>query len=271
MTTVLIVEDHEAVSNGVSRALRPHFEVVVAATARAAGEALDRGGVDVVVLDYFLGEGAEDLQQQIAGLCLPVVMISGMDPGKAGVVAQRMGWPFLPKPFTAEAICAKVREALGVPSTLPPPPTEVALAVRPTTVPPPMPVGQQPQDVAPAPGRMPSDAPLSDDPSVARMDLGSRRLLRGFCALLIAGLTFYGDATGHPVSAVVVVTIGALGMGVSAAVDAMRKRPGATAAGGTALIALALGGTLLHLPAAGPLAALGAAVATFLVDRARET
>lgn len=75
--------------------------------------------------------------------------------------------------------------------------------------------------------------------------------------------------TGHPVSAVTVVVLGALGMGVAAAVEAAKKRPGVTAAGGAGLVALALGGTALDLPDAGSVAALGAAAVTALVDHAR--
>lgn len=119
------------------------------------------------------------------------------------------------------------------------------------------------------PARTPSSAPLHADARVAVADLITRRVLRGVVALAIAWLTIRGDATGHPVSGITVAVLGALGMGINAAVEAAKKRPGVTAAGGAGLAVLALGGTALDLPDAGSIAALGAAAVTALVDHAR--
>jgi hypothetical protein len=107
------------------------------------------------------------------------------------------------------------------------------------------------------------------DPRVAIVDLQTRRLLRGLCALLIAGLTVYGDATGHPVSGVTVAVLGLLGVGTTSAVEAARKRPGATAAGGAALLLVSLLGDLVDVRELGSMAAFGVGGAVALVDRAR--
>lgn len=140
-------------------------------------------------------------------------------------------------------------------------------ATRPTMTPPALPERvETPPGIAAA--RAPSSPPYVDA-GVAKVDLISRRLLRGVCALVIAYLTYHGDATGHPVSGVTVAVIGALGMGLAAAADAARKRPGLTAAGGAGLVLVALLGELVDVHELGSAAALGVAGVTALVDRAR--
>lgn len=254
----LVVDDHAAALDALAYALRDRYEVLVAATVREALAVLARLTPAVVVLDLLLDAPAAALHRELLLRDLPVVVVSGIEGDAAQAIARVWGVPALLKPVTDHDLLSAVQRATRATTTeTPPMPDDNPRA----TVAPPEPIAPD--------ARTPSDAPLSADPSVARADLLSRRVLRGVCAILIAALTAYGDATGHPVSAVTVITIGALGMGVSAALDAAKKRPGVTAVGGAGLAVLALGGTLLELPDVGAAAALGAAAVTALVDHAR--
>lgn len=250
---VLVVDDHAAALGALAYALRDRYEVLVAATVREALDVLARLTPAVVVLDLLLDVDAAPLHRELVMRAVPVVAVSGIEASAAEAIARVWGWQHIPKPPGDLALTAAVAAALETPM----PDDNPQRA----TVAPPEPI--------PPDARTPSDAPLHADPSVAATDLRTRRALRGFVAALIAGLTVYGDMTGHPVSAVTVVVLGALGMGVAAAVEAAKKRPGVTAAGGAGLVALALGGTALDLPDAGSVAALGAAAVTALVDHAR--
>lgn len=253
LAVALVVDDHPSALDALAYALRDRYEVIVAATVREALAVLARLTPAVVVLDLLLDEPADDLHRELVMRDVPVVAVSGIEASAAEAIARVWGWAFIAKPPGDLALTAAVAAALETP----PMPDDNPRA----TVAPPEPIAPD--------ARMPSDAPLHADPSVARADLVSRRALRGVCAMLIAGLTAWGDAHGHPVSAVTVVVIGALGMGINAAVEAAKKRPGVTAAGGAGLAVLALGGTALDLPDAGSIAALGAAAVTALVDHAR--
>ena len=259
LAVALVVDDHAAALDALAYALRDRYEVIVAATVREALAVLARLTPAVVVLDLLLDAPAAALHRELLLRDLPVVVVSGIEGDAAQAIARVWGVPALLKPVADHDLLTAVQRATRAPTTEthPMPDDNPQRA----TVAPPEPILPD--------ARTPSDAPLHADPSVARADLVSRRALRGVCAMLIAGLTAWGDAHGHPVSAVTVVVIGALGMGINAAVEAAKKRPGATAAGGAGLAVLALGGTLLELPDAGSIAALGAAAVTALVDHAR--
>lgn len=250
---VLVVDDHPSALAGLAHPLRERWTVLVAATVAEALAVLARLTPAAVVLDLLLDADAAPLHRELVLRSIPVVTVSGIEASAAEAISRVWGWRHVSKPPGDLALTAAVAAAL---ETSPMPDDDA-----------PQRATMAPDPIAPA--RIPSDAPLSADPSVARADLISRRVLRGLCAALIAGLTAYGDAHGHPVSAVTVVVIGALGMGINAALEAAKKRPGVTAAGGAGLVALALGGTALDLPDAGSVAALGAAAVTALVDHAR--
>jgi len=244
--------------------------VVHAASAAAALELVRgwaaAGSRAVVALDLVLGDDAAALHDALEGLGGPVLVVSGYESDRGRQTAARRGWRFLAKPFTEEEFRAALDAAAEEGST----PTMSIEGPDMRTTPAPRASRPDPGDDEIAPdARLPSDAPLHADPGVAKADLISRRALRGAVALLITGLTVYGDMTGHPVSGVTVAILGALGMGAKAFIDAAKKRPAATAIGGAGIVALALGGTAMSVPEAGQAAAIGAALATVLVDAAR--
>jgi hypothetical protein len=188
-------------------------------------------------------------------------VVSGLESTAAQQVAAVWGWPALEKPVSPEPLLAAVEAAL---ETRPMPDTSPDASGERTTMTPP---------ALPAPPPVPADADSSPpiaqtDARAAIVDMLTRRILRGVVALAIAGLTVWGDSIGHPVSGVTVAVLGAMGMGVDAVLAATRKRPGATAAAGAALLALALAGDATGAGQLGTLAAVGVAGATALVDRA---
>lgn len=249
----LVVDDHPA-----SRAaLAAGLDAREAGTVAEALAALLDGRPSVVVLDLCLDAPAGELHDALSAARIPVVLVSGLDCDDAARVALARGWICLAKPCTHDTLTAALRAALESRTVIDPD--------RPTIVP-----DLPPPPRAVAPERIPSDAPLHADPSVARTDLVTRRALRGLVALLIGALTVWGDLRGHPVSGVTVAVLGALGMGATAIRDAAVKRPGTTAAGGALLLALGIGGDLSGVSELGTLAATGVAAATALVDRARE-
>lgn len=256
--TVLVVDDHPAALEALAAPLRERYAVRTAGTVATALAAL--AGVSCVVLDLLLDAPATALHRALHDARTPVVVVSGLESTAAQQVAAVWGWPALPKPVSPEPLLAAVEAAL---ETRPMPDTSPDASGERTTMAPPAPL--------PEPPAVPVDSspPIAQtDPRVAVVDLVSRRILRGLVALAIAGLTVWGDSTGHPVSGVTVAVLGALGMGVDAAVAAARRRPGATAAGGAALLALALAGDATGAGQLGTLAAVGVAGATALVDRA---
>jgi CheY-like chemotaxis protein len=258
--TILVVDDHPAALEALAAPLRERYAVRTAGTVAAALAAL--AGVSCVVLDLLLDAPATELHRALHDTRTPVVVVSGLESTAAQQVAAVWGWPALEKPVSPEPLLAAVEAAL---ETRPMPDTSPdASGERTTMAPPP---------ALPAPPPVPADADSSPpiaqtDARVAVVDLLSRRILRGLCSLAIVGLTVWGDRTGHPVDGVTVTALALLGMGASAAVNAVRKRPGATAAGVAGLLALAVAGDAGQLGELGTMAAVGVAGATALVDRA---
>lgn len=259
LAVALVVDDHAAALDALAYALRDRYEVLVAATVREALAVLARLTPAVVVLDLLLDAPAAALHRELLLRDLPVVVVSGIEGDAAQALARVWGVPALLKPVTDHDLLTAVQRATRATTTETPPMPDDN-PQRATVAP--------PEPIAPD-ARMPSDAPLHADPVVARADLLSRRILRGVVSLLIGGLTLYGMRTGHPVDGVTVAVLGALGMGPDALAAAARKRPGATVAGGGALLALALAGDVYGVGGLGELAAGGVAAATALVDRAR--
>ena len=259
--TVLVVDDHPAALEALAAPLRERYAVRTAGTVAAALAAL--AGASCVVLDLLLDAPATELHRALHDTRTPVVVVSGLESTAAQQVAAVWGWPALEKPVSPDALTAAVEAAL---ETRPMPDTSPdASGERTTMAPPPA--------ALPAPRPVPADADSSPpiaqtDARAAIVDMLTRRILRGVVALAIAGLTVWGDSIGHPVSGVTVAVLGAMGMGVDAVLAATRKRPGATAAAGAALLALALAGDATGAGQLGTLAAVGVAGATALVDRA---
>ena len=256
--TVLVVDDHPAALEALAAPLRERYAVRTAGTVAAALAAL--AGASCVVLDLLLDAPATALHRALHDTRTPVVVVSGLESTAAQQVAAVWGWPALEKPVSPDALTAAVEAAL---ETRPMSDTSPDASGERTTMAPPAPL--------PEPPAVPVDSspPIAQtDPPVAVVDLLSRRILRGLCSLAIVGLTVWGDRTGHPVDGVTVTALALLGMGASAAVNAVRKRPGATAAGAAGLLALALAGDAGQLGELGTMAAVGVAGATALVDRA---
>lgn len=160
----------------------------------------------------------------------------------------------------------------------------MSTAERPTMIPdeaPPLPRGSRPTTLPPAieprvetpPGveaaplpREHTSARPHADPRAAIHDAWSRRLLRGFVALLITVVTLVGDQTGHPPPWYVVAFLAALGLGSQGALDALKRRPGTVAATTVSAVALALAGDALHVPELGIASALGVGSFTAIAD-----
>lgn len=245
---ILIIDDSDLARDALSAALREQYVVAEAPSVAAALAALSVAphGFAAVVLDLRLDAPCAPLHARLDTLRVPVLVVSGLDEAAVRDAAESHGWASIAKPCDPDALVAAVEAILERPAV----------------------VERAPAPVDVEAVRSASSPPYSD-PGVARVDLLSRRALRGVCALAIAALTVYGDATGHPVSGVTVAVLGALGMGATAVADAARKRPGVTAVGGAGLVLLALGGQLGGVQGMGSAAAIGVAGVTALVDRAR--
>ncbi len=116
---ILIVDDEAPIRRVVERALAQLGAAILhAATVEEALQALDGGGVDLVITDIRLGNGSGVDVARAAAKLHPaphVIAMSGAcDPndglelGKAGVTA------FVPKPFTPAEILAAI-ETVGAP------------------------------------------------------------------------------------------------------------------------------------------------------------
>jgi len=118
--TILLVEDEARVGALMAGALRKHGHVVI-----EAGNGLDAlrsarshpGPIDLLVTDVVMpGMNGRELAEQLTrlGRAFRVLYMSGYsddDVLRAGVATA--GTHFLQKPFSMEALAAKVREALG--------------------------------------------------------------------------------------------------------------------------------------------------------------
>jgi two-component system cell cycle sensor histidine kinase/response regulator CckA len=119
--TVLLVEDEPMVLNLASRVLRSHgYRVLVASNATEALQvARDHAGtVDLLLTDVVMPgmpgpELAATLEQLTPGL--RVLYVSGYADDSVARLGAEEGISFLAKPFTGEALAARVREVLDQP------------------------------------------------------------------------------------------------------------------------------------------------------------
>ena len=270
--TVLVVDDHAAVRDALAEDLRGAFEVLTASTVPGAIDALKRhASIACVVLDLLLREPAAPLHRELVACGKPVVIVSGLESEAANTIARVYGWQCLAKPVAHEPLNRAVQTALENHVTTPQesPRERVTLVPMGDDAPAPAP------DALPAPPNTPtspaggSGAPLAGvHPAVAIVDMITRRVVRLAAAAMIAWLIYRGDASGHPLSGIAVASLSALGMGAESFAAAVRKRPGATAAGVAGLVTLALVGEATQVAELGNLAAFGVVGATALVDRA---
>lgn len=261
MASVLVIDDVDASRLALVTALAPHYTVTEASSVATALAALTHTHPDAVVLDLCLDADRQPLHDALDRLGLPVVLVSGAQPEQLPAVARTRGWRFAAKPVEPEELVAKVTSAMergatrrtptlppGTRATMAPAPTEAAAA----------PVPSARQETPPDGSSL---RPTADSrPERAQIhDAWSRRLKHMVVALCITGLTLYGQRTGHAVEWYVIAILGALGLGPGAAFDALKKRPGTTAAGLVGLAGLALLGDAAQLPELGAISALGVA------------
>jgi DNA-binding response OmpR family regulator len=265
--SVLVVDDHPAALAGLAHPLRGRFEVLVAATVAEALAVL-RGpaAVAAVVLDLLLDVPPVELHRELLLRGTPVVVVSGIDGDAARVFARIWGAPALLKPVADNDLLAAVTAAAR---TSPGDPMPDATHT-PTMAPPP------PDAPLPAPPPTPdtdSVSPLAaTHPQVAVAEAWSRTIRRSIATLAVTGLALYFESRGHVVPLPVVAALTVLGIGVSGALAALRKRPAVAAGGAGALALVALGGSLLDEGGASLLATLGAGaipLVDLLADRVR--
>ncbi len=117
-STILVVDDEQDITEVLSYLLtRAGYEVATAGSGRAAMDAVEKGGVDLVLLDYMLPDtnGLEVLRKiKSVSREIKVIIITGratdrvladvLDAGASGYVI---------KPFLNEKLLQLVREALA--------------------------------------------------------------------------------------------------------------------------------------------------------------
>lgn len=117
MPTVLIIEDNRRLLGSLDRGLREEgYSVLAVASVTAAQQAIDSGGVDVLLLDLMLPDcdGLDWLRSvREQGFAKPVVIITARD-----TVADRVQGldggadDYLVKPFSFEELLARLRAVL---------------------------------------------------------------------------------------------------------------------------------------------------------------
>ncbi|MFS0705128.1 response regulator transcription factor [Cellulomonas sp. 179-A 9B4 NHS] len=121
MTHILIAEDEERIAAFVAKGLRAHgFEATTVATGEQALERVERGGIDLLVLDLGLGDmdGFEVLRLLRAERYeLPVVVLTARSSVTDTVTGLESGADdYMAKPFRFEELLARVRLRLRAPS-----------------------------------------------------------------------------------------------------------------------------------------------------------
>ncbi len=109
--TILVVDDHADILRLVSLMLRRDGFKVLTATTPQEAMAID-GCVDILISDVVFMPGPVDGKQLAEVLlrrrpAMKVIIVSGY-PQYAEAIHPK--WGFLMKPFTAQELCAKVRE-----------------------------------------------------------------------------------------------------------------------------------------------------------------
>lgn len=123
--TVLLVEDDPKVASFLKKGLgREGFQMEWASTGTEAIARLDRGGVDVLVLDLGLPDidGLEVLRRtRERGMDIPVIVVTGRsDPRDRGIAMGLGVGIYLTKPFRWTEFLTAVRAAVEQTSSAPP-------------------------------------------------------------------------------------------------------------------------------------------------------
>jgi CheY-like chemotaxis protein len=265
VTAVLVVDDHPSALASLAYALRERWEVLVAATVAEALAVLARLTPAAVVLDLLLDADASPLHRELVMRGVPVVAVSGIEASAAESIARVWGWRYVAKPPGDDTLTAAVAAAL---ETAPMPDDSPRL-----TMTPPAPAPDAPLPAPPAAPDGDSVSPLAaTHPQVAVAEAWSRTIRRSIATIAVTGLALYFESRGHVVPLPIVAALTVLGIGVSGALAALRKRPAVAAGGAGALAVVALGGSLLDEGGASLVATLGAGaipLVDLLADRVR--
>src|SRR5579871_5633284 len=112
---ILMVDDDPGIRDVVSEFLTRHGYVVeTAADAASMEQALERGGVDLMVLDVMLpGEDGLSICRRLAGAGPAIIMLSAMGEDTDRIVGLEIGADdYLPKPCNPRELLARVRAVL---------------------------------------------------------------------------------------------------------------------------------------------------------------
>lgn len=116
MTTVLIVEDEESMSEPLAFLLRREgFTPIVTASGPQALAEFDRQGADIVLLDLMLPgmSGTEVCRALRARSAVPVIMVTARDAEIDKVVGLELGADdYVTKPYSARELIARIRAVL---------------------------------------------------------------------------------------------------------------------------------------------------------------
>jgi CheY-like chemotaxis protein len=264
---VLVIDDDSASRLALVHALAPYWTITEAASVASALSSLAITRYDAVVCDLRMDAPSEPLHDVLSHQGVPVVMVSGIEPERLPEATQRRGWRYLAKPCDPEALVSQVRAVMGrasqsgermtvVPTGSSAPAIDTSAQDRSTPV---------QRETTPAGGTQRAVAPMSERAQIHND--WSRRLKHSIIALVIGGLTFYGQKTGHPVEWYVVAILGAIAVGPEAVKNAIVARPKAVTAGLAGLIGLAVLGDVTDQNALSALSSLGVA-ALPVIDRA---
>lgn len=116
MTTILIVEDEESLSDPLAYLLRKEgFEAVVAPDGQTALDTFDQGNVDLVLLDLMLPgmSGTEVCKKLRAESSVPIIMVTARDSEIDKVVGLELGADdYVTKPYSTRELVARIRAVL---------------------------------------------------------------------------------------------------------------------------------------------------------------
>ena len=112
---ILMVDDDPGILDVVSDFLGKHgYQVDTASDAREMEQALERGPVDLIVLDVMLpGEDGLSIARRLSGEGPPIIMLSAMGEDTDRIVGLELGADdYLAKPCTPRELLARVRAVL---------------------------------------------------------------------------------------------------------------------------------------------------------------
>ncbi|MGO1321094.1 MAG: response regulator [Galactobacter sp.] len=116
MTTILVVEDEESLSDPLAFLLqREGFEVRVVADGESAVRDFERNGADLVLLDIMLPglPGTEVCRQIRQRSAVPIIMLTAKDSEIDKVVGLELGADdYVTKPYSARELTARIRAVL---------------------------------------------------------------------------------------------------------------------------------------------------------------